>query len=619
MATTGTVTINIVGDANKLKAALSESETGLDKLSRTTQDVGQKMVGFGAKMTLGVTAPLALLGKKAFDAASDLNESLSKVGVVFGENSQAVLDWSKTAATAMGISRQEALESAGTFGNLFSALGLSKDASLSMSEALVQLASDLASFNNASPEDVLLALRAGLVGEVEPLRKFGVSLSAARVESEALADGLVKSTGNFEDIARAQVNLEKATIAAAKATKAHGAESLEARDASTALLKAEEALTEATAGKVPDLNAAQKAQAAYNVIMKDTVMAQGDFARTADGAANKQRILAAQFKDAQATLGQSLIPIFQKLAAALTTVFSAFSDLSPKTQEFIVYAGLAAAAIGPLTTLIGGLVTVLGVLISPVALVVIAIAALTAATVLLYFHWDQVWSWMKDHPAIAALIILLTGPVTIPIIAFVALMRAMQGHWGQVWDAMQTAATAAWSVIEPVLSALDWAIRSIIVAAVRVGNAATDGFNAFSAAAVQMWNIVDGPFGFIINALERMANLAEKAKNLLGAINPIGSGGFGGSAPGFLDDLTNPNRQKAGGGFIPGPRGRGIPILAHGGELVLNEQQQRGFGGGTTVNIVVNGFVGNDQDIASRIAAVFSRAGGPTIAARAIA
>ncbi len=87
-----------------------------------------------------------------------------------------------------------------------------------------------------------------------------------------------------------------------------------------------------------------------------------------------------------------------------------------------------------------------------------------------------------------------------------------------------------------------------------------------------------------------------------------------------------------------------VPIIAHGGEYVLSadvvdrnkagrpsrganvaggsdyEAQKLAANGGVMgINVTVNGWVGNDQDIAGRIAAIFARAGGPQIPARAIA
>jgi hypothetical protein len=205
---------------------------------------------------------MAAFGVKAVSAASDLTESASKAGVVFGKSSASVLAFGDTAAKSLGLSKQEAIEAAGTFGNLFVAMGIGQGTSADLSTSLVKLASDLASFNNANPADVLEALRAGLLGEAEPLRKFGVQLSAARVQEEGVRLGLIKQANDV-------------------------------------------------------LPAAGKAQAAYSIIIKDTATAQGDFGRTSTGLANQQRILTAQFKDFAAAAGGVALPAATKLFAAL--------------------------------------------------------------------------------------------------------------------------------------------------------------------------------------------------------------------------------------------------------------------------------------------------------------
>ena len=226
--------------------------------------------GIGGQMATGLLGGFAALqvGKAvvgfvgdSISAASDLNESMTKVGVVFQDSSDQIVSWSETSAEAMGISQQAALEAAGTYGNLFDSLGIVDSAGAEMSTTLVGLASDLASFNNASPEEVLLALRSGLVGEVEPLRKFGVNLSAARIEQEALNEGLFDGVGKISDSA--------------------------------------------------------KAQAAYAIILKDTTNAQGDFARTSSGLANQQRIWSASLTDAKAAIGTQLLPALNELMPVL--------------------------------------------------------------------------------------------------------------------------------------------------------------------------------------------------------------------------------------------------------------------------------------------------------------
>lgn len=199
----------------------------------------------------------------AISSASDLSEAVSKNTVVFGEASESVLAFAKGSATAFGQSRNQALAATGTFGNLFRSIGLGEKQSADLSVSLTGLASDMASFNNVPVDDALTALRSGLVGETEPLKRFGVNLNEATLKQKALELGL-----------------------------SDGKETL-------------------------DANA--KAQAAYALIMEQTSLAQGDFARTSDGLANQQRIMSAQFENAKAALGQALLP-------AMTAVISFVND-----------------------------------------------------------------------------------------------------------------------------------------------------------------------------------------------------------------------------------------------------------------------------------------------------
>jgi hypothetical protein len=197
--------------------------------------------------------------KEAIEGASDLSESASKVQVVFGKNGAIVTKFARTAAVAMGITEQAALEASGSFGNLFVALKLPQRESAKMSTSLVKLAGDLASFNNVDPAEALLALRSGLVGETEPMRKFGVNMNDATLKAKALKLGLIDSV----------------------------------KDA---------------------LTPAAKAQAAYALILEQTTTAQGDFTRTSGGLANQQRIMAAQWGDLKAKIGQQLLPVMVDLA-----------------------------------------------------------------------------------------------------------------------------------------------------------------------------------------------------------------------------------------------------------------------------------------------------------------
>src|SRR5688500_7575135 len=82
-------------------------------------------IGVGAKaaMTWGVAAAGAF-AVKAIGAASDLQENLSKVNTVFDKSAATIQAWSKTTASSIGLSRNEALGAVGAFGNMFDQLGI---------------------------------------------------------------------------------------------------------------------------------------------------------------------------------------------------------------------------------------------------------------------------------------------------------------------------------------------------------------------------------------------------------------------------------------------------------------------------------------------------------------
>jgi hypothetical protein len=111
-------------------------------------------------------AGLAAAARPAIMAASDLAENLSKVNVVFGEGATAVEQFAKSAATALGQSQNAVLLAAGTFGTFGKAAGLSGQELATFSNDFTALASDLASFNNTTPEQAVQAIGAALAWRI---------------------------------------------------------------------------------------------------------------------------------------------------------------------------------------------------------------------------------------------------------------------------------------------------------------------------------------------------------------------------------------------------------------------------------------------------------------------
>ena len=249
-----TMTVNFVGRTDQLDKAYKRVNKGSQNMATTlSRGLRTGMVAFAG---IGAAAAgFVALTKPMVDMAADVGESMSKNKVLFGEAANSVTQFAETAATDLGLSKRAALEAAGNFGALTHAMKMSGEDGADMSITMVKLAADMASFNNASPEETLTALAAGLRGENEPLRRFGVLLDAATTKQKALEMGLIENT--------------------------KGA-----------------------------LDPATKALASYHLILEQSTVQQGDFQRTSDGLANSQRILAAQWEDLQTQLGEALLPIF---------------------------------------------------------------------------------------------------------------------------------------------------------------------------------------------------------------------------------------------------------------------------------------------------------------------
>jgi hypothetical protein len=271
----------------KLTMDSSEYTDGIEKAEKKSSGLGKTLLTglVGTTAMVGATAAGAFTGMAKFigttiDPANDLAETVSKVGVVFGNNAKGIESWGQTAARSMGMSTNTALAAAGTYGNLFSAMGIGSKATADMSTGLVQLAADLASFNNVDPTQVLDALRSGLSSNTQPLKSLGVNLNQAMVEAKALEMGLWDGTGAID--------------------------------------------------------AAAKAQATYSLVLEQTKLAQGDYARTADGLANTQRSLAATWEDLKGAIGTSFLPMVTQGAQALLGFAGGLRDIAVSSDTMDV-------------------------------------------------------------------------------------------------------------------------------------------------------------------------------------------------------------------------------------------------------------------------------------------
>jgi len=311
------ISVEIIGDSASLERAFKRSGSAADSFSAKINS-GTRSIAKGAFVAGAALSTLAVtVGVKSVQAASNLGEQINKVGVVFGKSAASIKAWATTTAASIGISNRAALEAAGTFGNMLVPMGFARSEAAGMSKRMIQLAADMASFNNASPEETLDALRAGLAGETEPLRRFGIFLNQDRIAAEALSKGIVKTTKDTTKIKVATLAVDKAMRDHTKTIKKYGAGSREANESQVEMEVAQDRLTKALKGTTPKLTAQEKAMATYSVIMKDTADTQGDFNRTSGSLPNLLRSIRASVEDLSAAFGEGLLPVVQKVAKNL--------------------------------------------------------------------------------------------------------------------------------------------------------------------------------------------------------------------------------------------------------------------------------------------------------------
>ena len=389
-----------------------------------------------AAATGGIYAAQKVLTDSVRNAV-DLGEQINKTAVVFrGPGAKAVQDWSKTTATGIGISQRAALEAAGVFGNMLVPMGLGRTEAAKMSKGMVDLAGDMASFNNATPEETLDALRAGIAGETEPLRRFGVRLSQARLEQQAMSMGLKKGKAPLTDHARAL------------ATQA--------------------------------------------LILKDTKDAQGDFARTSDSLANKQRTLSAQYENFTAALGQKLTPIIAFLVDNLDALAIGIGVGLVAAFAAWTYATIAQVAA---TTGLAAALQATGI-----PLIIIAIAALVAGLIIAYKKCETfrnvvnaVWGALKKAWVVAVKVAAVVGRVLVaafkvawaiiskhPLILIirnlgkiVAFVRSMPGKISSaasgMWDGMKNAFKSVLNTIIGWWNGLEFKVPGIDKGPIHIG------------------------------------------------------------------------------------------------------------------------------------------------------
>ena len=251
-----------------LAANAAEFEKDMQRIERSARRSSNRAARQLEAASRAIARSLAVVGTAAagVSAASiklavDAEETANKFRVVF-RGSVEETDRALQRLTQTIPSTQTELRGfAAGVQDLLVPLGLARDEAARFSVQAVELAGDLASFNNVSVEEALNAIRSGLAGESEPLRRFGVDIRKTRLEALALSEGIIEV-----------------------------GESLEGAD---------------------------QAAAVFTALMRDSADAIGDAERTVDSTANQLKFLRTDLRNVSEELGRALLPAFSELLRGL--------------------------------------------------------------------------------------------------------------------------------------------------------------------------------------------------------------------------------------------------------------------------------------------------------------
>lgn len=576
--------VQIIPTTTGIAAAISSEMGGAGAISG--EALGAGMLGSLKKFAGPIAAAIGIAAigsyvKDSIGAASDLAEAGSAVGEIFGTSFGKIDSFAKGASTALGQSQLEALNAAKTFGIFGQAAGLSGDDLAGFATGLATTASDLASFNNTSPEEAIQAIGAALRGESEPIRKYGILLDDATLRAKALEMGIYDGEG---------------------------------------------ALTQQ-----------QRVLAAQAAILERTGAATGDFERTSGGLANQQRIMAAQFTNLQASIGQAFLPAITGLASFMnTTVIPAFQWMVDNPQIIIpVLAGIGTVI---LVTLIPAFIALMPVIwgavtaqlaltaawiASPIGMISLLIGALIGVIVYLANEttfFQDTWQIMVDTISMAWT--WLWETVLKPIFDFIG--AAFQFLWDYIINPIITAwligfallaMAAEWlwdNAIKPALKAIGGAFEVLWLNVIKpVVDFIVKAFHVVADTAVAVFSglgeIVGKAFKSIIDFIKPPVNfIIDMINNVINGLNSIKIDvpdwvpEFGGQTIGFniprIPKLAKGGTLTSGGSVMVGERGAEILTLPRGATVTPLDRA-----GGQTIiyNAAPNATLDGEQELLS--------------------
>ena len=260
-------------------------------LTNLTKDANRASKGFSMMSGSLLTVKRALGGlsfymlyrgiSNAVESAMDMIETANLFSVALGGLAVETNNTVRGMSELTGLDLTNMQTAIGTFASLSRSMGMTDTQAQNLSTTSYRLALDLASLYNVDISQALGDLRSGLVGQSETVYKYGIDVTEASLKTEALAQGITKSVRNMSQ--------------------------------------------------------GEKMALRYAVMIRQTSLAQGDFARTIEQPANQLRILSERFVTLGRSIGTIFIPVLQAILPYLNAVLQVLINIANTIASFFGY------------------------------------------------------------------------------------------------------------------------------------------------------------------------------------------------------------------------------------------------------------------------------------------
>ena len=408
--------VRIMGDSASFTGAAQKAKSELDAFSAKTAQIGKAMSSLGTKMAIGVTLPLAAMGKKAVGSFASFDQAMTESTSIMQVNNKQIKEMRDLALSLSTVSKQGPTELAEAYYFLASA-GLDAERSMAALPVVTKFAT-AGAFDMALATDLLTDAQTamGMAGNnaAESLANlarigdvFVAANQSANTSVQQVSEAMTTDAGTAAQQMGQSLESVVAVLEAYASAGKKGSEAGNLYGRATRLLtasarenaKAFEEMNIQVVGKDGQyrnfIDIIADMEKAFEGLSKPQIAARLDLLgfkalaqksitpliglssemknyqqklmvkNATESVANKQmtsfsnqmRVLRNQAEVASIAVGDRLAPHILKLANYVQSLKERFQKLSPQVQDWISIALVAAAATGPLLFVAGQLVT----------------------------------------------------------------------------------------------------------------------------------------------------------------------------------------------------------------------------------------------------------------------